>query len=394
MAAEPAARFPRSDRRGWRTVSVGDLGEFVNGYAFKSADWAESGGAPIIRIQNLTDPSKPYNNYHGTIPQRYRVTHGDLLISWSASLDAFIWRGPDAWLNQHIFKVSPNEQLVDPGFLYFLMKREIRTIAQSARGSTMKHVTGKAFREHEVLLPPLDEQRRIARILLTIQGAVDAAWNVVRSHRSLKTAMILSLFAPFENTARPIAEVLREPLRNGHSARADSTGTVRTLTLSAVTYDAFTDANTKMTGATDDMARDLWLVPGDILVERANTRALVGTAALYRGPQNWAIFPDLMIRVRTDASVIRPDVLIEYLRLPRVRDYLGSRARGTASTMPKIDQGTLASLPIAVPPPGDQNRLAGVFQVLDDAVTANHLRASAFGGVFASAIAGLVGGES
>ena len=43
-----------------KTVPLGDIAEFVNGVAFKPEDWHDT-GLPIIRIQNLTDPTKPIN---------------------------------------------------------------------------------------------------------------------------------------------------------------------------------------------------------------------------------------------------------------------------------------------------------------------------------------------
>src|SRR5262249_38179224 len=98
--------------------------------------------------------------------------------------------------------------------------------------------------------------------------------------------------------------LLREPLRNGHSAKRAHDGDVRTLTLSAVTDSDFSERNTKLTAADRDQVRDLWLEPGDIFVERSNTPELVGTAALFRGVRTFAIFPDLLIRVRPAENVL------------------------------------------------------------------------------------------
>ena len=41
-------------------IPLGDVAEFINGYAFKQTDWNDD-GLPIIRIQNLTDESKSFN---------------------------------------------------------------------------------------------------------------------------------------------------------------------------------------------------------------------------------------------------------------------------------------------------------------------------------------------
>ena len=356
--------------REWSEVEVGDLGTFVNGYPFKPTELTNAQGTPVVRIQNLTDPSKPFNFFAGTIDDRYRLHKGDLLISWSASLDAFIWNGPDAWLNQHIFRVTPNTDIVDPDFLYFLMKREIRQIALSARGSTMKHVTGRIFREHHVRIPPIDVQKQIARTLLTIQRSCRTAINQFDAYEVTTRIIMSQLFSAYAERLVPLRELLSHPLRNGYSPVANSVGTIRVLTLSAVTKNAFTEENTKLCIPEGRQIEDLWLKPGDILVERANTPSLVGTAALYNGAPDWAIFPDLVIRVRLDSSLLKPEILNEYLKLPHVRAYFSSNARGSAVSMSKIDHRIVSELP--VPWPSDQKQ-----QEMLQVISAMHLVSNA-----------------
>ena len=82
---------------------MGDIATYINGYAFKPTDWTES-GLPIIRIQNLNDANAKYNYFDGEIDSKYLVTTGDVLVSWATHLEAYIWDGNSAWLNQHIFK--------------------------------------------------------------------------------------------------------------------------------------------------------------------------------------------------------------------------------------------------------------------------------------------------
>lgn len=155
----------------------------------------------------------------------------------------------------------------------------------------------------------------------------------------------------------PLGEVIREPLRNGHSSKASSDGTgVRTLTLTAVTMGDFSEKNTKMTVADPARVRDLWLEPGDILVERANTPELVGTARLYRGPKHFAIFPDLLIRVRLADGVL-PTFVEHALSTESARSVFRQAAQGIAGSMPKIDQDTVERLPLPVAPTAEQHRI-------------------------------------
>ena len=52
---------------------------------------------------------------------KFIVKNGDLLFAWSASLGAYIWRGQEAWLNQHIFRVD-HTKMIDRLFLYYTPK--------------------------------------------------------------------------------------------------------------------------------------------------------------------------------------------------------------------------------------------------------------------------------
>jgi type I restriction enzyme S subunit len=94
------------------SVAISEVANFINGFAFKPEDWGAS-GLPIIRIQNLTDPNKPYNLTERKVPPKYLVINGDILVSWSATIDVFEWSQGDALLNQHIFKVDFDHERVD-----------------------------------------------------------------------------------------------------------------------------------------------------------------------------------------------------------------------------------------------------------------------------------------
>lgn len=151
--------------------------------------------------------------------------------------------------------------------------------------------------------------------------------------------------------------LLREPLRNGHSAKASTTGKgIRTLTLTAVTNGDFSEKNTKLTVATREKADGLWLEPGDVLIERSNTPQLVGTAAVYRGPGNFAIFPDLVIRARMVPSVSDKYIGL-FLASDSARTHFQRAAQGIAGSMPKISQDVIERLQVPLPPREVQDRI-------------------------------------
>src|SRR5688572_18830215 len=105
----------------WKIFTLGELGTYIKGRAFKPEEWKRE-GLPIIRIQNLNDPAAPFNYSDEKHEIKYKVADGDLLVAWSASLGAYIWERGDAWLNQHIFKVIPNEKVIEKDLLFYTLK--------------------------------------------------------------------------------------------------------------------------------------------------------------------------------------------------------------------------------------------------------------------------------
>ena len=153
-----------------KTICLGDMATYINGYAFKPVDWGTK-GLPIIRIQNLTDSGKDYNYYDGEIKEKYLVKKGDVLISWSASIGVFEWEKEDAWLNQHIFKVVFDKKEVNKQYFKYVTSYVLKKSLQYAHGSTMKHLTKSTFDKLPIPIYDLNVQRVIAEKI----GKVDEA---------------------------------------------------------------------------------------------------------------------------------------------------------------------------------------------------------------------------
>ena len=160
---------------------MGALFPSVRGYAFKPTDWTNK-GKPIIRIQDLSGTNSDSPNYYdGRLEQRYLVHKGDILISWAATLDAFIWEGVDGWLNQHIFKATPNSN-VNERFFYWLVKIAMFNMRNANRhGIVMEHVTTGVFNNYIIPLPPIEEQKAIADCLDTKCSEIDSLITLKQS---------------------------------------------------------------------------------------------------------------------------------------------------------------------------------------------------------------------
>lgn len=146
----------------WRRTALKHMADFQNGYPFKPEDRGDE-GLPIIRIAQLAGTEEPAH-YPGELPARVTIDQGDLLFSWSATIDAFIWKAGRAYLNQHIFKVTPADA-VDRKYLYYVIKHVAPKLSEfDAHGSTMRHIKKESLAT-PFYAPPLNEQQAIAAFL-------------------------------------------------------------------------------------------------------------------------------------------------------------------------------------------------------------------------------------
>lgn len=125
---------------GWEKKTVSQLGDYLNGFAFKPSDW-QATGKPIIKIKEMGNGvgnDTPRNNGE-RVPAKYKVKSGDLLFSWSATLMVVVWSGEEGWLNQHLFKVTPSEG-IGREFLLQSISNTIEEFQNLTTGSTMKHI--------------------------------------------------------------------------------------------------------------------------------------------------------------------------------------------------------------------------------------------------------------
>lgn len=331
---------------GWEWATLGEIGAYLNGRGFKKSEWSHT-GRPIIRIQNLTGSGAAFNYFQGQAEDRHTVRDGDLLVSWAATLGVYVWRGPEAVLNQHIFKV---ESSVNRRFHRWLLDHVLADLHLQTHGSGMVHITKGRFDATEVPLPPRAEQERIVAAIEEHLSRLDAADTALSAAgRRLRVFEQRCVDEATEGQPVPLGTLLSEPLRNGLSAKASPLGSVRVVTLTAVTRSEFTEANTKLIDPDRRPVDDLWMTPGDVFIERSNTPELVGTSAMYDGPRHWAIFPDLLIRARPDPARLVPAYLELALRSTAIRRYFQRSAQGIAGSMPKVSQGTVEAVEIPLP---------------------------------------------
>lgn len=181
------------DRSKWEYKKLGDVATFLNGYAFKPDNWSEH-GLKIIRIQNLTDENALYNCYNGDIDPKYIVHKGDLLISWSATLGAFIWNNDDALLNQHIFKTIFDKSDIDKFYLRYCVISKLEEFSKKAHGITMRHITKKDFDNTIIPVPCIVDQQRIVAELDCLNEMIALKQEQLKEFDKLAQSIFYDMF--------------------------------------------------------------------------------------------------------------------------------------------------------------------------------------------------------
>ena len=154
-----------------------------------------------------------------------------------------------------------------------------------------------------------------------------------------------------------LGEIIKEPPRNGYSPKAvDYETPIKTLKLGAVTYGVFDSNEYKFIN--EEIPKDAycWLKNGDFLIERSNSVEYVGICAIYTGKDNEFMYPDLLMRFRTQDNLSKKYIHTALVS-PFNRSYFMSNAKGAQKTMPKINQECVVNTMIPLPSIVEQNEI-------------------------------------
>lgn len=183
----------------WEYKKLGEVASYINGFAFKPSQWSNT-GTPIVRIQNLNNPEASYNYYDGILPEKVKIKKGDLLISWSASLGAYLWMGDEAYLNQHIFKVQFDKLDIDKIYLKYAVSSKLDVMANLVHGATMKHIVKSDFDKTKIPYPPKSIQLSIVSELDKLNELIRIKKEQLKDYDTLAQSIFYEMFGdPVEN---------------------------------------------------------------------------------------------------------------------------------------------------------------------------------------------------
>lgn len=153
--------------KGWQVRSLDSFASYLNGLAMqKFPPESEEESLPVIKIAQLRAGNTIGSDRASSrLKSEYIVQDGDVLFSWSGTLEVEIWCGGVGALNQHLFKVTSAEV---PKWFYYLATRHFlpgfREIA-AHKATTMGHIQRRHLTEARLALPPPALMIKLGEIL-------------------------------------------------------------------------------------------------------------------------------------------------------------------------------------------------------------------------------------
>ena len=265
---------------------------------------------------------------------------------------------------------NPDELL--PEFLPFLMQTEAFNAfsVKNSKGSVNPYINFSDLARFEFGLPPKDEQHRLVKLLTSIEGCLASLSEADLATTALENSRIEDALASVP-ADRVITVDKLVPLgpKNGLSpkANADERG-YPTLSIGAVRDGRIVaEGNTKYAEISDAEAAAFELKANDVLVVRGNgNKLLTGRCGLVDVVPKGCFYPDLLIRLKFDEKIIRPEFAVLQWNSQSTHNRLISRAKSTNGIW-KINGADIRQHALKVPEVEEQDDLLAEMRAIRSA---------------------------
>ncbi len=257
----------------------------------------------------------------------------------------------EAVINEHLFSIRLPETVNKKWVFYYLWSLQgNKQILKDFKGAAQGGISNKFSDYVYVPLPDLDVQNSLVQEIegkfSQVEGAVNSLELSIRQLELFNQSLLDAEFSKLHQK-RKLSSLLLTKLSNGYSGKPVKYQTdTKVLSLSATTSGTFDGSHYKFLDEAGLDMRDIWCKQGDIYIQRGNTIEYVGVPAIYTGKDKEFIFPDLMIRIQVNPNQMDIKFLYYALSSPKIRNEMRRNAKGSAGTMPKINQSILNDLDI------------------------------------------------
>ena len=347
---------------GWQEKKVADLVRVVGGGTPNrddSAYWRD-GGIPWITPTDLTANKGKYiregaehisdaglANSNATL-----APPGSIIFSTRGTVGNLAIAGVPLTTNQSCETLVPKDVEVSSEFLYYLLNYGMFAFHRLAGGTTFGAITRREIGRVWLALPDGNEQAAIARVLDSVDAAIDRAQNSVDAARNVQASVIQSLVAKCVSSSksRTLGDLILEGPTNGLYRPESDYGAKGT---PIVRIDSFDNGSiTNLPGlrrvVVPSVIRERFaLKQGDVLINRVNALTHVGKAAVVPELSEPTLFESNMMRLRC-AETLVPDFLGVILRSDIARRHWLARSKPAVNQV-SVNQRDTKSLCLPLP---------------------------------------------
>jgi type I restriction enzyme S subunit len=351
-------------------VSLSDVCEIGNGYAFKSRDFIAS-GIPLLRISNIDNNRVSFDKGVVYLDEvnldhynNFIVNKGDIVIALSGATTGkygvYLLDTPSL-LNQRIGIIrNGKSENLDSKYFYFYLSELKSEILRKAQGAAQPNISTKDIGRIKIPLPPLPEQQKIAEILDAADSLRQKDRQLIDHYTALSQSLFLDMFGdPVTNPKGFNKGTIRDLVSSvnyGTSAKSQEDGSYPYLRMNNITYEGEMDFKSLKYINLDEKDKPKFLAKrGDILFNRTNSKELVGKTGLYN-EQNQMAIAGYLIRVRVN-QYANPYFIWRYMNSKHGKVLLRHMCKSIVG-MANINAQELQNMKILLPPLHLQNQFA------------------------------------
>jgi type I restriction enzyme S subunit len=348
--------------------------DWLQGLSLPS-DWSESKvkyvapgmqAGEAITAESI-EPAGTYPVYGGNGLRGYteaKTHHGTrILIGRQGALcgNVHLVSG-EFWASEHAI-VARAADAVDPRWLAYLL--QVMNLGQYSQTAAQPGIGTSQINALPVPVPPLSEQRAIADYLdretARIDTLIEEQQCLIEMLRERRAAAIEETAEAVQTTGQRLKHIIRL-VRQGWSPQcyawpADGIETWAVLKTGAANGGVFRPMENKELPETETPRPEIVVSQGDLIVSRANTRDLVGSAAVVDGDYPRLMLCDKLYAFTLDETQALPRFVAVVLGSRRWRDMIELEATGASHSMLNVSQSDIVNLPMPLPALDDQRRI-------------------------------------
>lgn len=197
-------------REGWEIKKLGEVCDILNGFAFKSQLFKDSGD-DILRISNIQNGIIDYSDiahfskddYPKVDFDKYMVLPNDIVVALSGATTGKFGinnTGRNLYLNQRVAICREKTNDILHRFLLYFLKTQSKSFLESAAGVAQPNLSTEQMKLYDIPVPPLSEQKRIVEELDLLSGVIEKQRRQLKELDNLAQSIFYDMFGdPINN---------------------------------------------------------------------------------------------------------------------------------------------------------------------------------------------------